>query len=128
MEIRSYDQPLATIIEGSDNIVDERAKTYMAAHEGADYLTAVREVLRDDVDLARKYYQRPAPVEDDTPAKEARSYTAAMSALTAEAEDFSLMHNIPFDLAFKRTICRPENRLLTRMYLEGPPSQQRGDD
>ena len=126
MQIKRY---LAENTPEADVLVDEKAREYMASHENTDYLTAVREVLRDDIDLARQYYKRPAPVEpDDSQCKTAHNYTQAMASLTAEAQDFADMHKLPFDLAFKRTICRPENRLLTRMYLEGAPSLQGGDD
>jgi hypothetical protein len=98
--------------------LDELARLFNQKYPGKTYAECVACILANDPVIAKKYMkQTDEPKTATDGAIIPKSYENAVQVLTDAAELFSLQYKIPMDLAFKRTICRPEMRLCARSYL-----------
>jgi hypothetical protein len=98
--------------------LDIIAKKFHKLHPNLSYAESLIEVLKNDKGLAKKYLkQEDEPKLATDGAIKPKGYNDAVQQLTDQAELFSLQYGVPQKLAFHRTLCRPENRLLAREYL-----------
>lgn len=124
MIVKKYDIPKDHLTPDASDEVDQRARKYMKANDGATYSQAVREVLKADRKLAEAYVPPRVELPEDTAGcLVAKNYSEAHQSLDEQATDMAAELGIPYSLAFKRVITLSKNRLLFKSYVAGSPKR-----